>query len=649
MTDFLLVGLTRLNVVLASASVLMGFSLMAYLFVYNFRNRVARAFVLVLAFVTCSFVGDLFLATARLPAQHPAARFWLTFGWVGICFVAPAYLHFADALLVRVAAPSPRRRLAVVAGFALGAVALALTVSGGWLVGPVVGPVGAVRFSAGPLFGLFAAGYLALTAWGAHGVWQARARALTGNTRRRMSYLLVSVVAPLSVFPWLMAGGGALAGSALAFRSLAALGNLATASMLAVMAYGVAYHGALTPDRAVKRDLIKFLIQAPALGVFIIGLVLVVPERLETSLGLPRDVVVALAIVVGVVSYQFLVRLMKPALDLLVYGGEGRDVMWLRRLDERLLSEHDLAQLLESILTALCDQLRVQTSCVVLLDGGVPRIEAHTGDEARALDLLASLGPDSLARLAETRRVLTADGFWLRGLRTPDGTALLGLVAIERPAQALTPAERASMAQLLGSAEEALQDRVMQRRVVDALRALEPEIAEMQRLRGALRTGARPDLAAADGPAADPDFPHWVRDALVHYWGGPKLTASPLLDLGIVREALAASDFNTARAMRTVIDQALERLRPEGQRSFTASDWLLYNILELRFVKGLKVRDIARRLAMSESDLYRKQRVAIDVLAQQLAAMEGGEPPPDREASDEVQPAESAQRVTPGR
>lgn len=76
--------------------------------------------------------------------------------------------------------------------------------------------------------------------------------------------------------------------------------------------------------------------------------------------------------------------------------------------------------------------------------------------------------------------------------------------------------------------------------------------------------------------------------------------------------------------MRAVLDQALERLKPDGDRSLTASQWMLYNILELKFVRGLKVRDIAGRLAMSESDLYRKQRVAIEALAEQLVALDHG-------------------------
>jgi DNA-directed RNA polymerase specialized sigma subunit len=51
----------------------------------------------------------------------------------------------------------------------------------------------------------------------------------------------------------------------------------------------------------------------------------------------------------------------------------------------------------------------------------------------------------------------------------------------------------------------------------------------------------------------------------------------------------------------------------------------LYNILELKFIQGMRVRDIAHRLAMSESDLYRKQRIAIEQVARALAEMEQGQ------------------------
>ncbi|HRV94107.1 MAG TPA: hypothetical protein P5526_18250, partial [Anaerolineae bacterium] len=42
----------------------------------------------------------------------------------------------------------------------------------------------------------------------------------------------------------------------------------------------------------------------------------------------------------------------------------------------------------------------------------------------------------------------------------------------------------------------------------------------------------------------------------------------------------------------------------------------------LKFIQGMRVRDIANRLAMSEADLYRKQRLAIEEVARTLSEME---------------------------
>jgi hypothetical protein len=108
-----------------------------------------------------------------------------------------------------------------------------------------------------------------------------------------------------------------------------------------------------------------------------------------------------------------------------------------------------------------------------------------------------------------------------------------------------------------------------------------------------------------------------------HQEGSTRLTESELLRLNIVwQEMEEANDNNPVRALRTVLAQAIENLKPEGQRSLTTTEWILYNILEMRFLQGRKVRDVARRLAMSESDLYRKQRIAIEEVARQIEEME---------------------------
>ena len=84
----------------------------------------------------------------------------------------------------------------------------------------------------------------------------------------------------------------------------------------------------------------------------------------------------------------------------------------------------------------------------------------------------------------------------------------------------------------------------------------------------------------------------WVKDALSHYWGGPKLTESPLMELRLVRRRLKASDGNLTAALRSVLQEAIERQRPPGERKLTASEWLVYNILDMRFVQGQRVLDI---------------------------------------------------------
>ena len=84
---------------------------------------------------------------------------------------------------------------------------------------------------------------------------------------------------------------------------------------------------------------------------------------------------------------------------------------------------------------------------------------------------------------------------------------------------------------------------------------------------------------------------------------------------------MTAHEGNQANAMRAILNQAIEQTRPEGERRFTG-EWILYNILEMKFLEGRKVREIAMRLAMSEADLYRKQRVAVEAVAAAIVEME---------------------------
>lgn len=93
------------------------------------------------------------------------------------------------------------------------------------------------------------------------------------------------------------------------------------------------------------------------------------------------------------------------------------------------------------------------------------------------------------------------------------------------------------------------------------------------------------------------------------------------MDLHVVRQTLHEHEDNPTNALRAVLRKAVNQVRPEGDRRFT-TEWILYNILDMKFLEGRKVREIAMRLSVSEADLYRKQRVAIEAVANAIVEME---------------------------
>jgi hypothetical protein len=167
----------------------------------------------------------------------------------------------------------------------------------------------------------------------------------------------------------------------------------------------------------------------------------------------------------------------------------------------------------------------------------------------------------------------------------------------------------------------ALAERQVQQQVFTSMEALTPQVERIQRMRAAARYDAAEMLTEPDASLDDDDLARWVKEALTHYWGGPKLSQSPLLRLQVVQRALKDHEGNPTNALRAILRIAIDRVRPEGERRLTG-EWILYNILEMKFMEGRKVREIAMRLAMSEADLYRKQRVAIEAVARAIEAME---------------------------
>jgi hypothetical protein len=218
----------------------------------------------------------------------------------------------------------------------------------------------------------------------------------------------------------------------------------------------------------------------------------------------------------------------------------------------------------------------------------------------------------------------TWDNYWLvplHSLRINVGT-LLGILGIARKSEIVIGEDQKEAVLFLAErAASALEDHVQQQEIFTSIENLSPQIDMIQRLRAASRYGGTAVLSAEEIPLESPDIARWVKDALTHYWGGPRLTDSPLMGLKVVQKTLGEHQDNPANALRAILRQAVEQVKPEGERRFTG-EWILYNILEMKFMEGKKVREIAERLSMSEADLYRKQRVAVEAVASAILDME---------------------------
>ena len=79
-------------------------------------------------------------------------------------------------------------------------------------------------------------------------------------------------------------------------------------------------------------------------------------------------------------------------------------------------------------------------------------------------------------------------------------------------------------------------------------------------------------------------------------------------------------------AIREVLNEAFERLRGPGVRSYSESDWLLYNILYYRYFKHhMKNEHIAARLGIPNMrQYYRHRNKAIKAVLDILFEMEKG-------------------------
>ena len=614
--------LQTINQLLAAGIAITAFSLLLYALTFNLKDRVARSFAFIMACVVVVYVGE---SVADVVSAPQWIQIWYQVQWIGIVFLPPAYVLLSDAVLATTGRPSRGRRTKLIkVAFFISAVFLVM-IPFSLLVGPLATEnVVAPHLERTELTWIFSAFYILCMIWAWVNFQRAFHRTVTRSGQRRMGYLIGGAVAPaLGSFPYLLFGSTFASGHPYVFWLAAVVSNTMVSGLIVIMAYAVAFFGVSWPDRVIRRRLTKWVLRGPVTASTVLALT-TIARRAGEPFSLFAPVVMA-----GVfLLMQYFITMFSPLWEHWFLLGESKDSLaLLQNLEERLLTLEDLKQFLESVLAAMCDQVQSKRAFAAALTptgmdflitvGG--KVEFNGEELTEKLQNVPPTG-DQIGEYG----LFSSGDFWIIPLfnsTAPD--EILGLIGVEIPDESLHGEEIEAFQILIRRAQQALEDRSFQQQVFSSIEDLTPQMYRIQQLRAAARYDGSKVLTMAnhDQIVDEGTLTEWVRDALSDYWGGPDLSESPLLQLEVVQNSLDEHDGVSVKAVRAILREAIERIRPEGTRRFTL-DWVLYNILELKFLKGQKVRDVAKRLAMSEANLYRKQKIAIEVVAKTILEME---------------------------
>jgi hypothetical protein len=626
-SETFLAGLRAFNQILTAGIAITAFSLFLYALSFNLRDRVARSFAIILVCVVVVFTAE---ALQDRTVSIQTLDLLLRLQWLGIIFLPPAYLHLSDALLVTAGRPSRGRRRFAVRGMYVISIAFLALLAYGYLLGALV-PDGKpapylLRTVWTEIFTIY---YVILMVLAGINFSRAYRLMLTRSGRRRMLYLMAGATAPaLGSYPYLLFGYAFASQHQYIFWSAATVINLVVGALVMVMAYAVAFFGVSWPDRVIKSRLVKWIMRGPVTASVALGLMTAV-RRGGELLGTPYNAFVPFTVVATVLLMEHAITFAAPLWERwLFFGRDRKELELLQNMEERLLTQSDLQQFLEAVLAAVRDHLQSPTAFVAALDDETLAPIVVAGNRS-LLDQEGLTEALDQVEDGERHEFLWGD-FWVLPLRRrrradmdrdvlPPLLGLLGVARVNNQ-HTMDRDQRDSLWLLADRAAIALEDRQLQLNVFRSIEDLQPQVELIQRMRAAGRYDSRASLLNEPLPQ-EADLANWVKDALTHYWGGPKFTNSPLTKLHVVRTLAEQDGGNLSNALRALLRRAVDQVKPKGDRKFT-TEWILYNILEMKFIEGRKVRDVAARLAMSEADLYRKQRVAVEVVAKAILEME---------------------------
>ncbi len=621
--------LLTVNETLTASNAIIAVSLLLFNLTRNLTNRVAKSSAVVLACVTFAYVSDSFIALGPDNAAHEIAS---RLQWIGIAFIPAAIYHLSDALLATTGLPSRGRRRRVIRILYLIGASFLLAVAFSDSLVQFVEAQDAVSIQAGGAFLVYLLYFALASGFAFNNVQRARKRCLTQSTARRMAYLQIAFLTPaIGIFPYsiILPAGAEFTVFGLLVINTA---NIIIILMLFFLSYPLYFFGSDIPDRLVKKQLLDFLLRGPATGLIALAMMNFTAQATRI-LSLPGEALAPPAIVGAVLLWQWFVSLASPYVEkIFIYRNEDEEqITKLQTLSDRVLTHSDLTQLIMATTESICDHLRIERAFVISFEHAQPEFISKVGDlkfadselleDSELLQLIQSPGEAGAIRQMSWREY-TLVPLLSRRIRGNGAHALtVGALGLPQLGESARPPN--SLQPFVRRVETSLDDMRLQAEIYNLLEGLLPQF-QMTRSRAVqveyLQSSA-PSTTAISLPERAELFEQ-VRAALRHYWGGSGISQSNLIQLQVVQDHMRAAEDSPVHALRKILADAIDALKPQGERKMMSPEWTLYNILQLRFLESRRVREVARRLSMSEADLYRKQRIAILAVTDQILERE---------------------------
>ena len=623
MEGFLLLLKTISDVIMAGVAVI-SFSLFIYVVTFKLRDRVTRSFTFLLACIVIIFGADAFVTTTY---QQDELLFILRIQYIGLILLPTSYFYFSDALLTITGKPSRGKRRVIGYTAIFISIFFCVLLFNGTLFSEVnITNLPAPLIERTIFHDYFSGFYVVMMAFSWYNFIRSLNRTSTRTSQRRMVYLITSAIGPvLGSFPYLLYGSDFASNNGMIFWLLSILAYLFVSFSIVGMTYTVSFFGFPWPDRVIKSRLFRWIMRGPATASLTLGVTTLI-TRLGTQFNTNVSSLIVLGMVATIVLFEYFVTIFAPVWERLFFNGSDREELAkIRMLEDILLTKNDLEQFLELILATLCDRLQI---------GGAILIENR--DEESALNVIVGdLNEEFIEEKSSVINHLSKNKKFEEITIYQEKTIipildesssdinLLGFITTRQfDFLALDSEKKAALRKLVDRAGTALRDRKHQDSLFTSLEILTPQVSAIQNILATSRFDKKRIINGVNFSDSR-TFEKWVKEALNHFFGGPKLSQSPLVQLTSVQNRIRENEESSIKALRGILREATSGLRPSGERQYT-NEWILFNILDLKFMEGWKVKDLSRRLALSEADFYRKQRVAISAVAEQIKLMENG-------------------------